>query len=204
MSVLPYAVASVPLLAWATDSLGCLHRIRSDDMEPTLKKGDVVWVRKADGGNLFQWGTGSDDDRGRIQRHEAMNAAYGPTSILYSHPPLALPGDVVLYRSLEKYRGLCVHRVAGVGGQWLRQPWQGGSSSSMVRRSGLRVIPTYAMWVHGDNAQKSRDSRDLGPVSRGLLVGIVERVVWPPSRWQALQREPTIDDRTKRPIAFWP
>jgi hypothetical protein len=53
----------------------------------------------------------------------------------------------------------------------------------------LTTIPPYSIWVQGDSTEhNSLDSRQHGPVSKKLLVGIAERVVWPPSRFGALHR----------------
>ena len=64
----------------------------------------------------------------------------------------------------------------------------------------------------GDNPSNSLDSRQLGPIPKGLLVGIAEAVVWPPSRWCRLPRwtssssSSSLDDEAvgRRPRAYWP
>jgi len=37
--------------------------------------------------------------------------------------------------------------------------------------------------MRGDNRREACDSRELGPVPRGDLIGQVVAVYWPPSRW---------------------
>jgi signal peptidase I len=39
-------------------------------------------------------------------------------------------------------------------------------------------------FVLGDHTHKSADSRTWGPVNRNLIVGVVDLIYWPPSRWR--------------------
>jgi signal peptidase I len=39
-------------------------------------------------------------------------------------------------------------------------------------------------FVLGDNANKSADSRILGPLKRDAIVGVADLIYWPPSRWR--------------------
>jgi len=39
-------------------------------------------------------------------------------------------------------------------------------------------------FVLGDNPHKSADSRVWGPVKRELIIGVVDVIYWPPSRWR--------------------
>jgi signal peptidase I len=62
--------SSLPLLIWANDALFGLVRVNGQSMEPTLQHGDVVLVRKADGGYFIQaishsiFGNAPDDNDG--------------------------------------------------------------------------------------------------------------------------------------------
>lgn len=40
-------------------------------------------------------------------------------------------------------------------------------------------VPPNHIWVEGDNASNSRDSRSYGPLSLGLMIGIARFRVWP-------------------------
>ena len=60
-------------------------------------------------------------------------------------------------------------------------------------------VPPYCIWVEGDNPTNSRDSRskDHGPVTKKLLVGIAEYRLWPPWRMGKLDQKkpnPSSDD----------
>jgi signal peptidase I len=39
-------------------------------------------------------------------------------------------------------------------------------------------------YVLGDNPNKSSDSRDFGPVTRDLIIGVADPIYWPPARWR--------------------
>ena len=58
-------------------------------------------------------------------------------------------------------------------------------------RTSTAYVPPYCIWVEGDNPTNSRDSRskDHGPVTKKLLVGIAEYRVWPPWRMGKLDNK---------------
>jgi type IV secretory pathway protease TraF len=51
---------------------------------------------------------------------------------------------------------------------------------------GGRALGPGELWVEGDNAGGSTDSRDFGPVRSEQVRGIVVAVWWPPKRWRVL------------------
>mmetsp|Transcript_3754 Transcript_3754/g.8279 ORF Transcript_3754/g.8279 Transcript_3754/m.8279 type:complete len:243 (-) Transcript_3754:340-1068(-) len=121
----------------------------------------------------------------------------------FLHPPMIHQlGSVVVFRAPDarrypssEYR---VKRVIGLGGQIVR-------ASDSIHR--VERVPPFALWVEGDNhgvdattandtakstgggndaqttTYKSIDSRSYGPISKNLLIGVAELVVWPPTRW---------------------
>ena len=85
------------------------------------------------------------------------------------------------------------------------------------------TIPPYSLWVEGDNHKiQSYDSRPSpthqshGPLSKKLVVGIAEFVVWPPTRigwinnhdFDSVYEKEDGDDQNERrfsqPRAYWP
>jgi len=197
-------------------------------------------------------------ERARLLRYEFSEGVYGggfgpmhqhypkATSRLYDCPPLALRGHIVVYRNpISTYpkQEMCVKRVIGVGGQYVRYVQQerrlppqrstsgvadaDGDENARINypnfpfagkgRGGYRSassqivsIPPYSIFVEGDNAGNSVDSRLVGPIPKGLLVGVAEYVVWPPSRWQRIRNDDSSirnDDATATATtgrAYWP
>ena len=162
-------------------------------MEPALHDGEVVLVRKCES-LLKLYDDDDQKERRNIRRYEYLQglAAHVPRARIYEHPPTALPGHVVVYKNPEtalNQQDLCVKRVVGLGGQWMRTPFR------------LRSLPPFTLYVQGDNLANSRDSRQLGPISKNLLVGIAEYVVWPPTSIRRVRRQMPTDEKSR---AFWP
>ena len=95
-------------------------------MEPALRHGDVLWVRKADflpgfselSVSTLEGRRQDETDRARVVRNEEM-ATGEYTSIWFGQPPLVLSGQVVVVA--DPSSGLPAtkqaRRVVGVGGQ---------------------------------------------------------------------------------------
>lgn len=49
-------------------------------------------------------------------------------------------------------------------------------------------VPEGHCWVEGDHTGHSLDSNFFGPVALGLVTARAEQIVWPPKRWQHLER----------------
>ncbi|KAK4319946.1 hypothetical protein Pmani_009148 [Petrolisthes manimaculis] len=49
-------------------------------------------------------------------------------------------------------------------------------------------VPEGHCWVEGDHTGHSLDSNFFGPVALGLVTARAEQIVWPPQRWQHLER----------------
>jgi signal peptidase I len=126
----------------------------------------------------------------------------------YLKPPtIYQTGIVILYRApdAEKYPmgEYRVKRVIGLGGQICSV---GRDNNNIV------TVPPFALWVEGDNngnlddvnstyengdlvdgtnnasLSSSIDSRTHGPVCKNNIIGIAERIIWPPNRWRTIPR----------------
>ncbi|KAK6134440.1 hypothetical protein DH2020_031819 [Rehmannia glutinosa] len=79
------------------------------------------------------------------------------------------PGDVVLVRSPENPRKTITKRIVGLEGDivtFLVDPGRSDLSHSLV-------VPKGHVWIQGDNIYASNDSRHIGPVPYGLILGKV-------------------------------
>jgi signal peptidase I len=203
-----------------------LARIHGTSMEPSLHDGDLILIRKSDRGvfveslvRLVQGeaGVGSSTafdqaKNGKLLRSEVHGLLqYAPVQI--RRPPAALTGHGVVYKSpLAAFPNqLAVKRVIGLGGQYLRRSAGGTSRHGHGHGHGRQhpmtrivSVPDYSLYVEGDNKANSVDSRNPvhGAVSKNLLVGVAEYVLWPPSRWQRIKRVPEKDANGK-PRAYW-
>lgn len=85
-------------------------------------------------------------------------------------------GDVVMFRLPEDPEKLVTKRVVGVQGDTI-------ITRSPPYPRPQAVVPRNHVWVEGDNAFHLVDSNNFGPISQGLVVGKVVRVIWPVLRW---------------------
>ena len=199
----PTIAASLPLVIWARDNIAGLVRVKGPSMEPTLQEGDVVWVRKADGGLLprffrsLVFGSDRDDDDDDAMIHPSQQQqmmAHQPeeTSMarLYQRPPQVQRGQVVVLKSVDTAfpDEWHIKRVWGTPGTWVKVE-NGALAGDRRAYRKLQAVPSYSLYVGGDNEYCSRDSRQYGPVSQNLLVGVAEYVVWPPSRIQKVRAD---------------
>lgn len=195
-------------------------------MEPTLQDGDLVLVRKCDAGTLlrsvssmftvFTTADAStttntvDEDREAALRYERLQGLQSGNGWLASAPPLTLPGQVLVYQNpVSEKKEFHIKRVVAVGGQWLRHEQQRSSrpderfeTTRYYYDYRLEALPGHTIFVEGDNATNSIDSRSTGPISKNLVVGVAEYIVWPPTRWGRIRRQP-VSDADGKPRALW-
>ncbi|KAJ7139841.1 LexA/Signal peptidase [Mycena epipterygia] len=95
-------------------------------------------------------------------------------------------GDLITLRSpLDRTRIIC-KRVIGFPGDVICVDPTGQKAPSTEHV----VVPKGHIWVMGDNAAYSRDSREYGPVSMGLIQGKLYARIWPPKDF-TIFRNPT-------------
>ncbi|KAJ7706476.1 signal peptidase I family protein [Mycena rosella] len=84
-------------------------------------------------------------------------------------------GDIItLYSPLDRTRIVC-KRVIGLPGDVICVDPTGQYTPSTEHV----VVPKGHIWIMGDNADYSRDSRSYGPVSMGLIRGYLYARIWP-------------------------
>mmetsp|Transcript_36731 Transcript_36731/g.92829 ORF Transcript_36731/g.92829 Transcript_36731/m.92829 type:complete len:189 (-) Transcript_36731:109-675(-) len=86
-------------------------------------------------------------------------------------------GDVVIATSPVDVRFTVCKRVTGMPGDRIVQAPDGPGLPGKET-----IVPPGHIWLQGDNADNSRDSRLYGPVPQALVRGRVVYQLWPPSQ----------------------
>ncbi|TFL06694.1 peptidase S24/S26A/S26B/S26C [Pterulicium gracile] len=95
-------------------------------------------------------------------------------------------GDLITFRSPHYHHRIVCKRVVGLAGDIVCVDPTGLKFPSSVHV----LVPKGHIWVAGDNAALSIDSRDYGPLSTALIRGKLFARVWPP-RDAVIFRNPT-------------
>jgi len=99
-------------------------------------------------------------------------------------------GDLVTLRSpLDPFRTVC-KRVIGVAGDVICVDPTGVMAPSTEHV----IVPKGHVWISGDNAAMSRDSREYGPVSTALVEGKLYARVWPLTKFKVFSNPTTFLD----------
>ncbi len=142
-----------------------LARVKGSSMQPTLRTGQWLLVSRLD----YRLGTprrgdvvichypGRYMDRWKLIRQSFVKRV------------IALPGETV-----EIIEG-----VVHIGGEPLQEPYLDPARCRFRRSMPARTLGADEYFVLGDNRDSSNDSRRIGPLPRGMLVGRVRRVIFP-------------------------
>jgi len=96
-------------------------------------------------------------------------------------------GDLVTLRSpLDPFRIVC-KRVIGLAGDVVCVDPTGAMAPSTEHV----IVPKGHVWLSGDNAAMSRDSRQYGPVSMVLIQGKLFARVWPLAKFKIFSNPTT-------------
>jgi mitochondrial inner membrane protease subunit 1 len=125
-------------------------------------------------------------DRGEYVIENTLSYKLRPDSIAR--------GDLVTLRSpLDPFRIVC-KRVIGLAGDVICVDPTGQMAPSIEHV----IVPKGHVWLCGDNAAMSRDSRQYGPVSIALIQGkLMARVSMP-------IQLPNFSRSTNQPLQVWP
>ncbi len=92
---------------------------------------------------------------------------------------VGLPGETVEYRACVLY----------IDGKELVEPYLDPNVVTPTNCGGdqaLLEVPDNSVFVLGDNRGGSKDSRDLGPIAYGDIIGRAFVVIWPAGDWRWL------------------
>ncbi|TFK30626.1 signal peptidase I family protein [Coprinopsis marcescibilis] len=99
---------------------------------------------------------------------------------IHLNPSNISRGELLVLKSPLDSRRLICKRVAGLPGDIVCVDPTGEKAPSTEHV----IIPEGHLWIIGDNAPFSRDSRTYGPVSMGLVKAKLRARVWPPTSFQ--------------------
>lgn len=107
-------------------------------------------------------------------------------------------GDVVVATKPTDPRVNVLKRVRGVAGEkiWV----QPKAAMHAIRLT----VPEGHVWLEGDNAAQSTDSREYGPVPKALVRGKVIARCWPPSQACIVRNRVVDHTAEQRSRAAWP
>lgn len=174
-----------PLLVYCNDTFITFRKIDDDSMAPTLRQGDIVLIQRAElfpayfqekltVNDLTDENSSKIDQQNDIQRTMRLDEISGKAPVdsltIWRSPPLAMPGDVVAFRSPKRTDTTQFSRIVALGGQRVRPK----SSLHKIER-----VSNYSVWVENNHETDGFN----GPVSKKMLVGKVTKIVWPMSRW---------------------
>jgi signal peptidase I len=132
-------------------------RVEGTSMLPRLEDEDRLFINKF----AYQFE--------KIQRGDVVVFYYPhDESKSYIKRVIALPGDTLFID----------HGIVYVNGEALHEPYVPDRFKD-DRSIPERVIPPGEYFVMGDHRTISSDSRDFGPVPRGLIYGKAAFVYWP-------------------------
>ncbi len=86
---------------------------------------------------------------------------------------IGLPGDVVEIREALVY----------VNDLLVNEPYINEPCTQSRCRDAVIILSDDEYYVMGDNRNRSRDSRDFGPINREHIIGKVLIRYWPPTDW---------------------
>jgi len=198
-------ILTLPPIIYVRDNFYSLYRVEGSSMEPALLQGDILLVRKSDVYPDRLWRKWTSVANSYEEEHVHQNALkvlaldassgvpLGDTIIAKTFlkpPTIHELGSVIVFKAPDasKYptSEFRVKRVIGLGGQICR-------ASDNYHR--LEEVPPFKLWIEGDNKESypndSVDSRTYGPICKRNVIGIAERIVWPPSRWGIISKSVT-------------
>ena len=139
------------------------YRVLGTSMTPTLSTGERVLVDKI--GYVI----------GDIDRFDIVVCHYPNSDEYYVKRVIALPGETI---SITK-------GTVFINGQALKEDYVHFSDDTSMSET---VVAAGSYMVMGDNRVDSYDSRDIGAISRKMIVGRVAAVAWPVSDWKSVAR----------------
>jgi signal peptidase I len=164
VAALVSAGAAIAVWAWGLYPA----RVTSASMSPTLRRGDWLAVHRL---------TGSEAERVRRSQIVLFRFPFGSSDRAVKRV-VAIAGDRVEIG--KRYVRVNGHTIPTAGGPDVARAPDGKDRPLPLRER----VPAGHVFLLGDNAAASIDSRSFGPVPDSELVGRVSFVIGRPTWWQ--------------------
>ena len=132
-----------------------LFLVRGDSMSPTLRDGDLIYVRRV-------WGQDAVYRRGSIVVAETPSLSRGNSLLTNVKRVIGLPGELVRVGN---------DGAVSIEGTSLSEPYLDGSVRAAPGRGLLWMCDDNEYFLMGDNRADSWDSRRFGPVPASNIIG---------------------------------
>jgi signal peptidase I len=117
--------------------------------------------------------TANDQQQSSDQRSNTIFTTWR-TIIEHIISPISV-GDVVIAQNPNRPGTICKRILGLPGDQVIVLNDRSGSNSG----TNIQIVPDHHVWLEGDNANNSLDSRQSGPISLALLRGRAVARIWP-------------------------
>ena len=153
--------------------------LRREQENPTTQSSDNMW-------NAIRMGVGDLNDNQRQQQQQQQSSSKNPWwssftttwRIIIEHmiSPISV-GDVVISQNPNRPGTIC-KRILGLPGDQVIV-FNGRTGTGMNNSTNIQIVPDHHVWLEGDNANNSLDSRQSGPIPLALLRGRAVARIWP-------------------------
>lgn len=127
--------------------------------------------------NAIRMGVGDfPDDQQRQQPSNPWSSFVTTWRNIIEHmiSPISV-GDVVISQNPNRPGTICKRILGLPGDQVIAFPGRAGTNSG----TNIQIVPDHHVWLEGDNANNSLDSRQSGPIPLALLRGRAVARIWP-------------------------
>ncbi|KAK2749475.1 hypothetical protein FQN57_006409 [Myotisia sp. PD_48] len=96
-------------------------------------------------------------------------------------------GDIIIYKKPHDLHTDAAKRVIGLPGDYVLKDPPLDDKTVVEEDAEMIQVPEAHVWVAGDDAPWSNDSKDYGPVPMGLILGKALGRVWLPFNYQSFE-----------------
>ncbi|KAM5448353.1 hypothetical protein MaudCBS49596_005442 [Microsporum audouinii] len=96
-------------------------------------------------------------------------------------------GDIIVYKKPHDFHSEVAKRVVGLPGDYVLKDPPLNGETAVEKDAQMIQVPEAHVWVSGDDAPWSIDSKDYGPVPMGLILGKALGRFWYPFNYERFE-----------------